>query len=142
VSTLREAGSGRQPAASGTASADAESFALIAGTYTTTLSDEDPVVAANGMAGTYTMLLRPNGVLRLTLPPGFQQEGEATSGVNFRLSGNQFTTNAFVNLTCADIALGVYTWELRGDRLTLTSLADQCEVRATLFGSQPWQRGR
>jgi hypothetical protein len=141
VSTLREAGGGRQPAASPTASADAESYALIAGVYATTLRENDPDVVGNGMAGTYTMRLKPNGVMHLRLPPGFQRAGESPTGINFRLSGNQFTTNAFVNLTCADIEPGVYRWELTRYRLTLIPLVDECEVRAALFGSQPWRRG-
>ena len=141
VSTLRESGGGRQPAASPPASADAESYGLIAGVYATTLRENDAVVAANGMAGTYTMRLKPNGVMHLRLPPGFQREGESPTGINFRLSGNQFTTNALVNLMCADIELGAYRWELTRYRLTLTPLVDECKVRATLFGSRPWRRG-
>lgn len=139
VSTLREAGGGRQPAASPTPTADSESYGLIAGVYATTLRENDPFVAANGMAGTYTMRLKTNGVMHLRFPPSFHPEGR--SGISFRLSGNQFTTNAFVNLTCADVAPGVYRWELSRYRLTLTPLVDECEVRAALFGSQPWRRG-
>jgi hypothetical protein len=136
VSALREIGTDRRPP---TQPSKPES--LIAGTYTVTLEDDDPVVRANGLGGTYTMRLLPDGVMLLSVPKGFGREGPSPSGISFRLSGNQFTTNAFVNFTCAK-TVGVYRWLLRGNRLTLTPLQEPCDVRAALFGSRPWQRER
>jgi hypothetical protein len=139
VSALREIGTERRPAEQ---PSRPESYSLIAGAYTVTLEDDDRVVRANGLAGTYTMRLLPNGVMLLSVPKGgFGREGPSPSGISFRLSGNQFTTNAFVNLTCAK-TVGVYRWLLRGNRLTLTPLQEPCDVRAALFGSRPWQRER
>ena len=60
---------------------------------------------------------------------------------HFRLSGDRFTTNAFVNLTC-EKTVGLYEWDLREDRLTLIALQDPCDVRVALFGTTPWQRAR
>jgi hypothetical protein len=138
VSALREIGTDRRPA---TQPSRPESYSLIAGEYSVTLEDDDPVVRANELAGTYTMRLLPDGVMLLSVPKGFGPEGPSPSGISFRLSGNQFTTNAFVNFTCAK-TVGVYRWLLRGNRLTLTPLQEPCDVRAALFGSRPWQRER
>jgi hypothetical protein len=138
VSALREIGTERRPAEQ---PSRPESYSLIVGTYTVRLDDDDPVARANGLAGTYTMRLLPNGVMELLVPPNSLLEGPSPSGITFRLSGNQFTTNAFVSLTCAN-TVGVYRWLLRGNRLTLTPLQEPCDVRAALFGSRPWERER
>ena len=137
VSAFRDIGA-TQP---GTSQADRRSYGQIAGTYSKTLTNEDPVVRANDMAGTYTMQLRRDGVMLLSIPPGFTAEGSSPSGISFRLSGDRFTTNAFVNLTC-EKTVGLYEWDLREDRLTLIALQDPCEVRVALFGTTPWQRAR
>lgn len=138
VSALREIGTERRPAEQ---PSRPESYSLIAGTYTVRLDDDDPVVRANGLAGTYTMRLLPNGVMALLVPPDSFLEGPSPSGITFRLSRNRFTTNAFVSLTCAN-TVGVYRWLLRANSLTLTPLQEPCQVRAALFGSRPWQRER
>jgi hypothetical protein len=74
----------------------------------------------------------------LSVPRGFGGEGPSPSGISFRLSGNQFTTNAFVNFTCPG-SVGVYRWEIDGDRLTFAPLEEGCEVRQVLFSSEPWR---
>jgi hypothetical protein len=113
-------------------------YPQIAGTYTLTLSKDDPRVQELGVAGRYTMRLLPDGVMLLSVPEGFGGEGSTPSGISFRLSGNQFTTNAFVNFTCPG-SVGVYRWELDGDRLTFAPLQEGCEVRHVLFSSEPWR---
>ena len=70
VSAFRDIGA-PQP---GTSQADRRSYAQIAGTYSKTLTNEDPVVRANDMAGTYTMRLGRYGVMLLSVPPGFTAE--------------------------------------------------------------------
>jgi hypothetical protein len=113
-------------------------YPQIAGTYTLTLSSDDPRVQELGLAGRYTMRLLPDGVMLLSVPEGFGGEGPTPSGISFRLSGNQFTTNAFVNFTCPG-SVGVYRWELDGDRLTFAPLQEGCEVRQVLFSWEPWR---
>jgi hypothetical protein len=113
-------------------------YPQIAGTYTLTLSDAEPRVEELGLAGRYTMRLLADGVMLLSVPEGFGGEGPSPSGISFRLSGNQFTTNAFVNFTCPG-SVGVYRWELDRDRLTFAPLEEGCEVRQVLFGSEPWR---
>ena len=113
-------------------------YPQIAGTYTLTLSKDDPRVQELGVAGRYTMRLLPDGVMLLSVPEGFGGEGSTPSGISFRLSGNQFTTNAFVNFTCPG-SVGVYRWELDGDRLTFAPLQEGCEVRQVLLSSEPWR---
>jgi hypothetical protein len=127
-----------RPAASPSIGPARELYLQIAGTYTLTLSNEEPRVREHGLAGTYTMRLLPDGVMLLSVPRGFSGEGPSPSGISFLLSGNQFTTNAFVNFTCPG-SVGVYRWELDGDRLTFAPLQEECDVRQVLFSSAPWR---
>ena len=122
----------------GTSQADRRSYGQIEGTYSKTLTNEDPVVRANDMAGTYdaTRARRRDAPID---PSGLHGGGIVSLGISFRLSGDRFTTNAFVNLTCE---VGLYEWDLREDRLTLIALQDPCDVRVALFGTTPWQRAR
>lgn len=138
VVALRGVGDQTRPAATPSIAPARELYLQIAGTYTATLSNEDPRVREHGLVGTYTMRLLPDGVMLLSLPEGFGGEGPSPSGISFRLSGNQFTTNAFVNFTCPG-SVGVYRWQLDGNRLTFTPLQEDCAVRRVLFTSQPWQ---
>jgi len=102
-----------------------------------TLSNEDSQVQENGLAGRYAMRLLPDGVMLLSVPEAFGAEGPSPSGISYRLSGNQFTTNAFVNLTCPG-SVGVYRWQLGGSRLTFTPVEEDCGIRRVLFTSRPW----
>ena len=135
---LRGLGTETKPAATPSTGPNPPLYLEIAGTYTVTLPNDDPRVHDNGLAGRYTMRLRPDGVVLLSVPQGFGREGPSPSGISFRLSGNQFTTNAFINLTCPQ-SVGVYRWELMGRRLTFMPLQEDCEVRRVLFASEPWQ---
>ena len=76
-----------------------ELLAELEGTYTITLDDSTPAVRENGVAGEYEMVLLADGVIELRAPAGFV-EGQNPSGITFRISGDEFTTNAFVNVTC------------------------------------------
>ncbi len=108
----------------------------IAGTYTTELSRKDPGVSRFGLAGSYTMRLRPNGVLLVSVPPGFGLQG--TSSILFRLSGNLFSTNAFANFDCRN-TVGTYRWFIQGRRLIFTPADEPCEAREVFFSSRPWR---
>jgi hypothetical protein len=130
-----------RPAATPSIGPNRPLYLEIAGTYTVTLSDNDPQVHDNGLAGRYTMRLLPDGVVLLSVPETFGREGPSPSGISFRLSGNQFTTNAFINLTCPG-SVGIYRWELIGRRLVFTPLQEDCEIRRLLFSSEPWNVGR
>jgi hypothetical protein len=138
---LRGLGDQTRPADLPTPGPARELYLQIAGTYTVTLSNEDPRVEELDLAGAYTMRLLPDGVMLLSVPRGFGGEGPSPSGISFRVSGNQFTTNAFVNFTCPG-SVGVYRWELDEDRLTLAPLEEGCEVRQILFSSEPWRAQR
>ena len=117
---------------------DEELLAELAGTYTITLEDSTPAVRENDMAGEYTMTLGANGVLDLTAPAGFV-EGRSPSGISFRISGDTFTTNAFVNVACSN-TVGRYRWTLTGTELSFEPLVEACGVRRTLFVSGVWER--
>ncbi len=109
----------------------------IAGTYTVTLSSVDLAVSDQGMAGSYTMRLLPDGAVVLSAPVGSLREGTSPSGITYRLSAGQFTTNAFVNISCPG-TVGTYRWRLADGQLVFTPIRDDCVVRRTLFASEPW----
>lgn len=138
VMTLRGVGDQTGPATTPSIGPAPQRYTQIAGTYTLTLPKDDPRVQELGLAGRYTMRLLPDGVMLLSVPGGFGGEGPSPSGISFRLSGNRFTTNAFVNFTCPG-SVGVYRWELDGGRLTFAPLQEGCEIRRVLFSSQPWR---
>lgn len=135
---LRGLGTETRPAATPSIGPNPPMYLDIAGTYTVTLSDDDPQVHDNGLAGRYTMRLLPDGVMLLSVPETFGGEGHLPSGISYRLSGNQFTTNAFVNFTCPG-SVGVYRWQLDGNRLAFMPLQEECEIRRILFSSEPWR---
>jgi hypothetical protein len=125
-----------QPAVTPSPSITATDFSAIAGTYRFDLSDGDAAVAANHMAGTWTIQLKPNGAMELSVPAGFTREGQAPAGNAFTLAASQFRTNLFFNDFCHSV--GVYRWSLRGTRLTFTALSEDCPIRQAIFASQPW----
>lgn len=114
----------------------ATDFSAIAGTYTVELTNADTTVAANQMAGTWTIQLGPDGAMSLSIPAGFTREGQAPAGNAFTLAASQFRTNLFYSDFCHSIA--VYRWQLRGTRLTFTPLSEDCAVRQAVFASQQW----
>lgn len=126
-----------QPASSPISTPGQQFYPEIAGNYAVTLSAADQGVAAHGLAGTYTMRLFPDGAVLLSAPVGSLREGTAPSGITYRLSDGEFTTNAFVNISCPG-SIGTYRWSLADGRLVFTTLQDDCPVRRTLFASKPW----
>jgi hypothetical protein len=136
VSVLGGSATHPRPASS-SSSGPGRLYLEIAGSYTVTLSPADPGVTAQGMAGTYTMQLLPDGAVLLSAPVGSVREGPSPSGITYRLSGSRFTTNAFVNISCPG-TVGTYRWTLAGGRLVFTPLQEVCAVRRTLFASKPW----
>ncbi len=112
------------------------SYEEIAGTYTTELSRKDPSVSRFGLEGSYTMRLRPSGVLLVSVPPGFQLQG--TSSILFRISGNLFSTNAFANFDCRN-TIGTYRWSIEGGNLVFIPADEPCEAREVFFSSRPWR---
>ena len=125
-----------QPAVRPAPSVTATDFSAIAGTYTFELSDADATVAANDMAGTWTIRLKPDGAMELSVPVRFTREGQDPAGNAFTLAASQFRTNLFFSDFCHSV--GVYRWSLRGTRLTFTPLSEDCPVRQAIFASQPW----
>ena len=109
----------------------------IAGTYTIELPDEAGVIRDQGMAGSWTLRLEPDGTVLLTSPPSF---AASTTGIVFDLSGDQFRTNAFVTDLCGSDPSGLYRWERSGTSLRFTQTADSCPARVALFATGPWQQ--
>jgi hypothetical protein len=112
-------------------------YAEVAGTYVVTLSDVDPEVEANGLAGTWLLDLTADGVVVLAPPDTFE---EGVSGIAFAVDDGRFRTNAFSNVSCNGYRAGTYRLELDGTSLTLIPLDDPCPLRAALFGSRTWDR--
>jgi hypothetical protein len=119
-----------------TPSVGATDFSAIAGSYRVELSNVDATVAANHMAGTWTIRLRRDGAMQLSIPAGFTKEGQAPAGNAFTLAASEFRTNLFYNDFCHSI--GVYRWQLAGTRLIFTPLSEDCAVRRAVLASQPW----
>jgi hypothetical protein len=109
--------------------------AVIAGSYTSKLRPTSQVIRDNGMAGTWTLRLKPNGVITLVAPGSFH--GDLAS-VAFRVQGDRFTTNALVNDPRCSNDVGVYRWQRAGRTLVFTPVSETCAVRRALFSSQPW----
>jgi hypothetical protein len=125
-----------QPAVTPSPLVAATDFSAIAGTYTFELSKGDATVAANHMAGTWTIQLKPDGAIELSVPTGFTREGQAPAGNAFTLEASQFRTNLFFSDFCHSV--GVYRWSLRGTRVTFTPLSEDCPVRLAIFASHAW----
>jgi hypothetical protein len=109
--------------------------AVIAGTYASTLSASSQVIRDNGMAGPWTLRLKANGVLTLSAPSSFR--GDLVS-IAFRVRGDRFTTNAFVNDPRCSNDVGVYRWQRAGRTLVFTPVSDACSLRRALFSTTPW----
>jgi hypothetical protein len=109
--------------------------AAIAGTYTSKLRATSRVIRDNGMAGTWTLRLSANRVITVSAPRSFR--GELTA-IAFRIQGERFTTNAFVNDPRCSNDVGVYRWRRAGATLVFTPISDTCALRRALFSSQPW----
>ena len=135
VSSIRN----EQPAApTPTPSLGSTDFSAVAGTYTVELSSTDATVAANHMAGTWTIQLGRDGAMRFSVPAGFAREGHAPAGGAFTLSGSRFLTGLFYRGLCAGNSTAVYRWQLRGTQLTFAPLSEDCGIRRAIFASKPW----
>ena len=116
-------------------SSPVDPYSLIAGTYRVTIAPESGVVTQADMAGRWTLVLDPDGSLELAAPPGFQAE---TSGITYRLVGQEFQTNAFPNDLCHAQLPGRYRWSKAGGQLRFTLVEDPCDARVVLFSGQSW----
>jgi hypothetical protein len=117
--------------------ASTPSSVAIVGTYRTTLARSDTEVAELGLAGTYTLRLRQNGVIQLSTPEGFEEVHESASGDAYRVTGNVLTIGSFTTFSCPG-TVGTYRIELTATKLRLTPIDEPCLLRETIFGSQPW----
>ena len=131
-------GRGEVPAAT-----PAPSFGAIAGSYRATLSDGDPAVRRGGMAGAYAMELHADGRITMTIPRTFaaaSRLGIHPSGYVFRIDGDRFTTNLFVNGPgCSTQGVGAYRWSRTGSRLRFLPIHDSCPERRTLLSAADWR---
>jgi hypothetical protein len=110
-------------------------YSVIAGTYAATIASEPGVVGQAGMTGRWILRLDPDGSLDLVAPPGFRAE---TSGIAYRLVGEEFQTNAFPNDLCHTQLPGRYVWIKAGGQLRFTIVEDSCKARSILFAGQSW----
>jgi hypothetical protein len=127
------------PASSVPSPSGAARYPQIAGTYTVTLDATDPAVARDGLGGSWTMRLQPDGLVLLSPPASFAPGSAGLTGVAFSLEADRFRTNLFYNDACDSIA--TYTWALQAGRLSLTPVDDTCAIRRTLLATTPWRAG-
>jgi hypothetical protein len=119
-----------------TAEATPASYTQVAGTFTTHLDPSDPAVKRDGLGGTWTLRLLPDGEVFLTAPLTFSPGANGLSGVAFSLLSDRFRTNLFINGSCPTV--GSYVWSRAGGDLTLTPVDEVCAIRRTLLSSRPW----
>lgn len=110
-------------------------YSVIAGTYGATIAPAPGVVTQADMAGRWTLVLDEDGSLEVTAPPGFRAE---TSGITYRLVGQEFQTNAFPNDLCQAKVPGRYRWSKTGGQLRFSLVEDPCDARVVLFTGQTW----
>lgn len=108
------------------------------GTYVVDVGDSR-VGRQEGITGRWIVTFEEGGSLELRPPEGYSG---ATTGVAYRLQGDQLRTDALVEPGCqADGGyVGTYTWALTGDALTFTLVEDTCTARRILFTAQAWDR--
>lgn len=109
--------------------------AAILSRSTTTLPDRPGPIRNFGMAGAWTLRLRPNGVAVLSAPSSFT--GSLTA-VSYELSGPRFRTNAFANDVCGQMPAGTYRWSREHKTLVFATIDDPCQPRVALFTTGPW----
>ena len=136
-----EAGSSGPPTPVASSSASpspsaAAAYPEIAGMYVATLENANTAVKRDGVAGTWTMRLEPDGVIFLSPPASFVPGASGLSGIAFSLVGDRFRTNLFYNDYCNSI--GTYAWSRAANTLTFTQVDDTCSIRRTLLATTPW----
>jgi hypothetical protein len=125
------AASSAAPSPSGVAT-----YPQIAGTYVVSLDPTDRAVARDGLGGSWTMRLQPDGLVLMSPPATFKPGAAGLTGIAFSLSGDRFRTNLFYNDYCNSV--GTYTWALQAGRLSLTPVDDTCSIRRSLLATTPW----
>ena len=111
--------------------------AVIAGTYETVIPNDQPAVRRNGLAGRWTIRLGTNGIMTVSAPGSFTG---VLSGTLFRIQGDHFRTNLFIQDVCSNLPIDSYRWARSGNELTFTRLNDPCEGRVAVLTSAPWTR--
>ena len=122
------------PSPQPSAAASANPYEPIAGIYRATLESS----GESAIDGSWTMELRANGTIVLAPPPSFSYGSVAPSGISYAIDGDRLRTDMFYNDFCS--AVGVYTWALRGESLTLTPATEPCALRRALLGTSPWTK--
>jgi hypothetical protein len=110
----------------------------VAGTYTIEVDRADSAVQAFDLAGTWTISLLPTGAMTITPPPAFLRSWDQPTGDVFTVAPDTLRTNA-LGRPCTS-SIGMYTWVLRDDRLTLAPVTEDCAARRALFTNTTWVR--
>lgn len=108
-------------------------YAAIAGTYAASI-EPTTFLRANGMVGTWSLVLRTDGVLLLTAPSTFTPRNTSAT---FQVHGHRFQTNTFANNICGD-TVGTYRWGIGNGRLRFVKITDSCPIREAIFGARQW----
>ncbi len=108
---------------------------VIAGSYETVVSSDQPAVRRYGLAGRWTIRFGSNGVMKVFAPDSFTG---VLSGSLFHIQGNHFETNLFVQDVCSNLPNATYQWVSRGSELSFTPIDDPCAGRVAVISSAPW----
>jgi hypothetical protein len=119
----------------------------LAGRYEVTLQAPD-VRADPQMAGRWQLRLLDDGAVVLTPPDPFVTRAGGTTGTpctpsssacRYDADDTTLHTNLQPGSPGVDCnSIGAYTWQHRGDRLTLHVVADTCPTRRALLTARSW----
>jgi hypothetical protein len=109
---------------------------VIAGTYETVIANDRPVVRQNRLAGHWTIQLDANGTMIVSAPDSFTG---VLSGILYRIEGDRFRTNLFVQDICSGQPV-TYLWARSGGELRFMPLGDSCMGRVAVLATAPWTR--
>jgi hypothetical protein len=105
-------------------------IALLAGTYTTTITTQEAMDANADAAGDWELEFTEYGILYLAW------DGERLGQSPFTVTQDQIEIEAGPGCSSA----GSYRWALESEVLTLTSIRDSCAPRQTVLTTHPLLR--
>jgi hypothetical protein len=104
----------------------------IAGSYTTTITAQDPGISgAPDAVGRWVLTLGGDGQLDLA---SLTNGDLARSITEYQATQTELLTTALGDAGCTGV--GRYTWSREGSTLTFTVVSDPCRLRAAIFSSR------
>lgn len=118
-------------------SSSPEQTDLPLGSYFGVLPETVPVSGRSNIGGEFELSLLAGGRFRVVRSGTFIDDSGTYSVAGEQIQFNNPIPSAVLGANCTS---GLYRWQLQGNRLTLTTLNDPCEVRRAQFATQPFFR--